>query len=249
MSIKNTVMPLGTGRQASLRLNITPKSKQIYAREPIKPSIGRVVGFYPSMKNDRPVGWESQLEHKACSLFEFSQIVVGYREQPVSIYFESQGQMRQYTPDFELTLKTGDLVYVEIKPAAKLSKPEIKSRLQDVAKFWKLQGHQFVVITDNELNHPDLLRNLKLLRSHLRYELTEDLIQLALHWVNTEEEPSFSELATYLGSPAKVYSLLAQGYLEVDLSLPLSAHTLIELPKESADESCLFSYRVAPDFA
>lgn len=168
MSSKNTVVPFGTRQEARLRLKPGPLRKEIRAREPVRRTTGRVVGFYPSTKNNRLVAWESQLEQKACALFEFSPDVVRYREQPISVYFESDGQMRRYTPDFELQFQDGRSIYLEVKPLAKLQNADLKRRFQQVARFWKLNGRQFGVITDVELYHPALQLNLKLLRAHQR---------------------------------------------------------------------------------
>lgn len=177
MSSKNTVVPLGTRQGAQLRLKSGPLRKEIRAREPVRPTTGRVVGFYPSTKNNRLVAWESQLEQKACALFEFSPDVVRYREQPISVYFESDGQMRRYTPDFELQFQDGRSIYLEVKPLAKLQNTDLKRRLQQVARFWELNGRQFGVITDVELYHPSLQLNLKLLRAHQRVQVSDQVRQ------------------------------------------------------------------------
>ncbi|QLE99366.1 hypothetical protein [Neptunomonas phycophila] len=62
MSSKNTVVPLGTRQEAPLRLKSGRLRKEMRAREPVRPTTGRVVGFYPSTKNNRLAVWELQLE-------------------------------------------------------------------------------------------------------------------------------------------------------------------------------------------
>jgi len=248
MSSKNTVVPFGTRQEAQLRLKSGPLRKEKRAREPVRPTTGRVVGFYPSTKNNRLVAWESQLEQKACSLFEFSPDVVRYREQPISVYFECDGQMRRYTPDFELQFQDGRSIYLEVKPLAKLLNADLKRRFQQIARFWELNGRQFGVITDVELCHPTLQLNLKLLRAHQRVQISDEVRQHVIHWIATAGPATFEQLAEILNSPTQVYALLAQRALHVDLSVPFSPATTLHLPEGIGHESRLFSYRTAPDF-
>ncbi len=248
MSSKNTVVPLGTRQEAQLRLKSGPLRKEIRAREPVRPTTGRVVGFYPSTKNNRPVAWESQLEQKACALFEFSPDVVCYREQPISVYFECDGQMRRYTPDFELQFQDGRSIYLEVKPLAKLLNADLKRRFQQIARFWELNGRQFGVITDVELCHPTLQLNLKLLRAHQRVHLSNEVRQRVLHWIATAGPATFEQLTELLNSPTQVYALIAQRALNVDIFTPFSPTSTLHLPEGIGHESRLFSYRTAPDF-
>jgi hypothetical protein len=248
MSSKNTVVPFGTRQEAQLRLKSGPLRKEKRAREPVRPTTGRVVGFYPSTKNNRLVAWESQLEQKACALFEFSPDVVRYREQPISVYFECDGQMRRYTPDFELHFQDGRSIYLEVKPFAKLEDADIKRRLQQIARFWELNGRQFGVITDVELYNPTLQLNLKLLRAHQRIQVSDEVRQRVVHWIATAGSATFEQLAELLNSPIQVYALIVQRVLHVDLLLPFSPTTTLHLPEGIGHESRLFSYRTAPDF-
>lgn len=129
MSSKSTLVPFGTGVGVALRLLSTPISPSSRVREPVKPTTGRVVGYFPSVKNNRSIAWESQLEQKACYVFEFSPEIIKYREQPLSIYYRLNGELLRYTPDFELTLLSGELIYVEVKPGAKLQTQELQEKL------------------------------------------------------------------------------------------------------------------------
>ncbi|MGL5339137.1 MAG: TnsA endonuclease N-terminal domain-containing protein [Aeromonas veronii] len=248
MSSKNTVVPFGTRQKAKLCQTSVRQRKDVRVREPVRPTTGRVVGFYPSTKNNRLVAWESQLKQKACALFEFSADVVSYREQPITIYFESDGQMRRYTPDFELRFHDGRSMYLEVKPFAKLQGHSVKRRFQQVARFWEMHGQQFGVITDIELHHPTLQRNLKLLRAHQRVHVPDEVWLRIGHWLRAIGSVTFEQLAELLNSPTQVYALIAQQVLHVDLLTPFSPTTTLHSPEGIGHETCLFSYRTAPDF-
>ncbi len=238
----------GVKHGGRLRLNIAPQPKIIRAREPVTPSKGRVVGYYPSVKNNRQIAWESQLEKKACNLFEYSSVVKRYREQPRTVYVPNQGEVRRYTPDFELTLTSGELVYVEIKPVKKLNNQKLKERLQDISRWFEEYGYHFIVITDEELNQPIRQRNLSMLRQSLRYLCTPDLVQRAREWMEGITEATLEELFSYLDSRIQTYALIAQGHLAINLDEQINLNSQVFIPEETKDETCLFTYRIAPDF-
>jgi TnsA endonuclease N terminal len=246
MPSKNTLVPLGTIAGASLRLLSAPLQPSQRVREPVKPTTGRVVGHFPSVKNNRMIAWESQLEQKACYTFEFSSVVSSFREQPTTIFYEYLGSLKRYTPDFELTLSTGESVYVEIKPAEKLKNVELKNKLQAISNFWKRAGFAFIVITDEELNQPIFQSNLKLLRNYLRVSCHTELIQLSRHWMQQQAEPTLGDLIQYLSSPKKAYALIVKNHIQINLFVAISADS--QITTEKNHETCFFSYRIAPDF-
>lgn len=248
MSSKSTFVPFGTGVGVTLRLLSSPISQNTRIREPVKPTTGRVVGYFPSVKNNRSIAWESQLEQKACYVFEFSPEVLKYREQPLSIYYQCDTELLRYTPDFELTLVSGELVYVEIKPLAKLQDQEIQIKLKAISDYWVNHNRKFILITDKELNHPILQSNLRLLRSYLRVQCDPELIQIALHWLAQHKNPLFSDLVNYTGSLNKCYALLAQQHISIDLHKEIQPESPLFLIEECRYENQFFSCRVASDF-
>lgn len=249
MPFKNTIVPFGTCSGDRLRLNSCPQPYVIRAREPVKPTTGKVVGFLPSVKNNRQVAWESQLEKKACLLFEFSPIVVSYREQPVTISFPSGGCIRKYTPDFELKLNTGQLIYVEVKPVNKLSDHNLMDKLRDIDTFWQKHGCFFIVTTDEELNQPARHSNLAFLRTYLSHHCSADLIGKARSFISSHQTVTLDELSHFMGSLSDTYALLAQGHITFNLDQPIDHESLLTIqPEGIIDETCLFAYRTSPDF-
>lgn len=247
MSSKSTLVPFGTGVGVALRLLSTPISPSSRIREPVKPTTGRVVGYFPSVKNNRSIAWESQLEQKACYVFEFSPEIIKYREQPLSIYYRLNGELLRYTPDFELTLLSGELIYVEVKPRAKLQTQELQEKLEAIRGYWKEKDIKFLVITDQELDHPVLQSNLKLLRSYLRVNCDPQLIQVSTHWLKQQSNPIIGDLAAYLNSLNKVYSLIAHQFALTNLHEKIQHESQLYLQEEDRHENQLFSCRFAPD--
>ena len=112
----------------------------------------------------------------------------------------------------------------------------------------KQEGFQFVVVTEKELNNPELQRNFKLLRSYQRVEVSEQVKIKAITHIENNDMATFAELATYLASKAHVYSLLANNVVEADLNAPLRLTTKLYKKLEAENEISIFSYRIAPNF-
>lgn len=155
--------------------------------------------------------------------------------------------MKRYTPDFELTLQTGEMWYVEIKPANKLQDLELLVFYQAVAKELASKGYRFVIITDQELNHPIRENNLVLLRRYQDTYLSKTLIACVTYWLNQKAISVLAELVHYISSYQLAYSLLAQGHLSFNLEQLLTDHTPIYI-KENIHENSLFTGRTSPDF-
>ncbi len=211
-----------------------PKNKldgNTRAREPITRSRGIVRGQFPSFKMNRMVAWESQLERRACYLFEFSRGIKSFREQPITFKVPFSDRVKRYTPDFELILGTGDIVYVEIKPENKLKD-------LDVLSFYNNISIQLI-----------RERNLMILRGYQQQLLSNYEVEQTINWLKQRENPIYlKELMTFLGSIHKAYIFIAQGMISTDLDKPFSEDTIIDYLKEDDHESYLFACRTAPDF-
>ena len=223
-------------------------SKTLRVREPVTRSRGKVRGQFPSNKMSKMIAWESQLERRACYLFEFSSGIVSFREQPIKFLIPFLNQLKRYTPDFELILESGEICYAEIKPKSKLENPENKSFFDAVSKELKSLGYLYIILTEEELIHPVRERNLTLLRHYLSQPLSQNQIEIASNWIANAMKPCrFGTLIQVTGSLTIAYSLIAQGYLWIDVKQPVSSQTYI-FAKEHCCENHLFTYRTSADF-
>jgi len=73
------------------------------------------IGTSPSRKNGQPVPWESQAERDAHTEAEYDKRVLRYTPQPVTLPVWVSGVKRSYTPDLEVQLQTGEVIYREVK--------------------------------------------------------------------------------------------------------------------------------------
>ncbi|ASA55807.1 hypothetical protein BSQ33_08940 [Vibrio gazogenes] len=109
-----------------------------------------------------------------------------------------------------MRLKTGQRIYVEVKPSSKLANVELKTKLRNIDTYWKQHGCYFIVITDEELNQPARQSNLSFLRSYLSHPCSVDLIEQSRSWLSRRQAVTFLDLAEFTGSLSCAYSLLAQ---------------------------------------
>lgn len=237
------------GQRAALRLNITPQPKAERAREPVTRSRGLVRGQFPSFKMNRMIAWESQLERRACYHFEFSPAVVSFREQPITISFPVQKRLSKYTPDFELILYNGEICYVEVKPVSKLRSSQVTERLQLAHQFLAEKGYNFIVLTDEELDFPNRIRNFSILRAYLRFEIPAQIVEKAKAWMSHTSAPTLGALSCFLGLQSTAFALLAQLHIGFDFDEPLCSTSSLFIPiNGDHHETCLFAYRTGPEF-
>lgn len=108
-------------------------------------------GYFPSKKLNRPVQFESLLERDAIRLFESSDEVVTYREQPTIVYYYLEDLPKKYYPDFELVLECGSVVHVEVKPSIRLFTKKLSIKYLAVSQSYVSRTETFIVLTEKEL--------------------------------------------------------------------------------------------------
>lgn len=221
----------------------------IRSREPVSRSKGRVVGYYASWKNKRPVAWESQLERDACALFEFSKGVVAYFEQPEKFELKEEGKSVSYTPDFKLSFRCGGVAYVEIKPESYLKDGCLKSKLAKFSEIIRLEKKaDFFVLTEREIRVTNFQTNLTILKHYSKLTISNIEVCGMKAWLQEKRKAPIFALSKMLGSSPKAFAFIAHGHAQVDLSQPLSETSMTFTNEDNSDESIIFSCRFAPDF-
>jgi hypothetical protein len=187
------------------------------------------------------VAFESLIERDALLLFEFSRGVAGYREQPYAIHYTSEGRSRRYTPDFEVTLASGAVLLIEVKPEEKALAPEEGRRLRRIGEHFSELGVPFRVLTETEIRRGALLRNLNTLFPYLGKPLTGLQRRLAVAPLLDEPFLTLSHARARLGSIAEVWRFLAQDLLTCDLGQQLSELTALTIQNgEPSDDELYF---------
>jgi hypothetical protein len=112
-------------------------------------------GHFPSKKLNALVQFESLLERDAIKLFENSNEVKTYREQPTIIYYYLDGIPKRYHPDFEVVFLEGTVIHVEVKPSQHLATKELTNKFQAINQTYQSRPEHFVILTEKELRTND----------------------------------------------------------------------------------------------
>jgi hypothetical protein len=216
------------------------------ARNVISPSGVIMWPKIPSRKTGRMVHCEGSLERDAAIHFETSPHIVRYGEQPITIHYPDGNRLRRYTPDFEVLLRSGESVYVEIKPERNLAKEEVRHKLACVTGYFTRSGKKFTILPDSVIRQQPRLANLHwLYKRSPRKPATFDAMACSLERNRHLFPMPFSAAkATLAGQGCDIVSFLLSGLVNCDLKEPLTASTLIHINTGGQHEQ---SY-LAPEF-
>lgn len=213
----------------------------IRAREPVKNSWGHVRGKFPSRKMNRMIHWESQLERDAILLFEFSHGVSAYREQPHTTKYVLDEKIRRYTPDFELTLKSNEVQYVEVKPAEKLLDPVERMRFKNIERHYLRYGFTFWIFLDHQIRQAELLVNLGLMAKYRGMSFSLFERRQLIEKLSKIPQTTFKQVTALLGDPRTTWRLIAEQILFCDLRQVVNEDTKLNIqPKDNFDHELFF---------
>lgn len=204
------------------------------SRQIIRSTGGIMRGKFPSLKNGRVVHHEGLLELDAIYLFELSPSIQRYREQPAKVFFSDGQCQRRYTPDFELTLTTGELIWIEVKPLRFLREQETSTRLGHVAAHMSAAGRRFEVLADDVLRLEPRQSTARTIWRRLPRVLPSQVccaVAIARHQASFPMALDAAQ-AVMAAEQADVYAAMLYGLLTMDFSLSLSGETLIKLREE-----------------
>nr|WP_240991230.1 TnsA endonuclease N-terminal domain-containing protein [Cupriavidus taiwanensis] len=177
------------------------------------------------------------LELDAIFLFEASPRILEYREQPITIIYPDGPRLRRYTPDFELTLCTGEGVLIEVKPRSRLVDAAIQHKLNCITTYLRRSGKRFVILDDTTLRLEPRQSNLRdIYHRASRVRQTMAAYRAALDRYASQFPLSISSALRIFGnSKIDPYSMLLVGLLHCDLEQPITHDTPLHLTKEGDD--------------
>lgn len=211
-----------------------------------------ILPHFPSVKNDAVIACESTIESDLCAILELTPWVARYRPQPFTIVaaFED-GSHHEYTPDSEVfgTLD-GALItlLIECKPAALVEGLEVRRQVAIGRAWCATSGHQFLLVTEEQLRAGSFLANARILYRYARQVVPVVLLRAIGDIVRAYPAGiPFGVLAEQLAviapaAPAPsvpapttprgaLYALLCRHALAADLSAPLTDDSPILLPE------------------
>lgn len=248
------LIPSENARAPKKRASVTPlypagKQSSSPVRKAITPSKQTIRAAIPSSKSLRSNDCESALESKFALYAEMSPAVAEWECQPFRVRLEVNSSLATYTPDFKITLKTGEVIIGEVKPLSRCLETETLSKLIAAHHYFNALKWKFVVLTDQDLGSNEYLQNLNLLRYYQRVTVDHAARVSIRKLVNRCGYMSIAELESRGFDKPSIYSLIANHALATDLSICLNPNSPIILPEESDHEDCLLKGRSALDLA
>jgi hypothetical protein len=178
--------------------------------------------LYTSLKSNRLIPSESELEFNSNNRHEFDPNVAYYSEHQREEVIEGTNDTFNAFPDTERFTKDGIHQVIEIKTEAKLADPKTKARLDDIRRHYAKNDVPYVVWTELELYRNDLHRQLEELKEFRKPGERRRLLALpAVNAALSQPLPdTLEDMAELLGSWQLVKRLLANDILVVDINDP-----------------------------
>lgn len=197
----------------------------------------KVIGKFPSIKNDKMVWWESQLERDYLYLLEIDPDVLGYEEQPLKVRYSLNGEIRKYTPDLRVVRHNRRQI-VEIKDEKTANEEEYVELFRRVAPICQQKGYEFVVVTERAIRNQPMLKNIKLIYKYAKTVVSSEH-QIYIHVLFERKEILTLEeviqgLALRGIKENVAYACIYNGILSVDLSQPINAKSAVHLTLPSS---------------
>ncbi|REL31251.1 TnsA endonuclease N-terminal domain-containing protein [Thalassotalea euphylliae] len=210
-------------------------------RQPVRPTTGKVVGYFPSCKSKRSIAWESQLELKACRFMEFSCGISFFREQPCVIEYLFENKVKRYIPDFEVELRNGERAYIEVKPHQKLQNPEIRNKYIAISEQLAERNIRLYFVTENEVGNVNFQGNLQLILPYNNeYHASADRAIFSRLMKSVHNISAIEDLLSSKCTLPLIYCAIRNHQLTVDLQKPITLSTQLSFNhKESGHENCI----------
>jgi hypothetical protein len=198
-----------------------PRTKQ---RKVVTRSGASPRGYFPSLKGERLIPGESQLEMAADTRFELDTRVISFAAHQTEVAIASDTGAFKYFPDRQLLDHDGAIRIVEIKAEFRLQDKEVQNRIEATRRKYAAEGVAYEVYTEKLLHSNNVhLQLMELLEFRKRGERERLLAMPEVCAVLTQPLPNtMEELAESLGGWKLVKRLLANGILNLDVTDPLN---------------------------
>ena len=186
-------------------------------------------GWYWSATTGGHVVYESRLELARLLLADFDPQVTAIAAQPFLVTAPSGGRVRRHVLDFLLAGRDGAVCVVNVKPADQLAVPKVAEALAWAGEVFAARGWRHEVWSGTE---PVLLANVRFLAGYRHAGRVDPALVTAVmdragDTVSTGEmEGAWPGRAGEVR--AAVLHLVWRGVFRADLSVPLSAATVLE---------------------
>lgn len=166
---------------------------------------------------------ESSLEFDTCFHLEYSPAVKAFEAQPEGFYYDFDGRLCPYTPDFRVIDHDDKGCFLEVKPSEKVADTDFLERFPVKQQRAIELSSPLKLVTEKQIRIYPILGNLKLLHRYSGFQSFTPLHMQLLRLVRELGRVSLSRLSGSTGTPqeevlASALSLLARGLIKSDLA-------------------------------
>jgi len=189
---------------------MTPRFKLLKDNVRNVHSNGKTINGVIVNNQDEFVQFESGSEEILPLIFLRDRTIVRLVSQPVVIaYYDLEGKLHTYTPDFLVERKDGSIELHEYTLSSRRHKPENIARENAARKYCEERGWKYIVHTELEFPNPTWIDNIQALHGFIAKGYNNDLVRKELIiLLGTGEKLTYSliisELYHRLGIERKV---------------------------------------------
>ena len=193
---------------------------RVPARKIKKSAVKNIVRFAPIKSNNgKSILVESILEAKYCLHLEFDSKVLSYFPQPKTFNLSDDEWRVSYTPDFEVKMKDGNVLFVEVKPAYRARSEYYEDVFKYFENYLDQTNAKFQLVSEIDIDVQPLLSNYeKLYRFRKRPEIDREQL---FHFASINQSPLIlKDLLNAIKdevSTRQVYSWIANDFLKFDI--------------------------------
>jgi len=203
-----------------------------------------LTGYFPSLKNDRSMAYESAIERDFYLTLEFDPTVEDYQEQPFKIETLIDGKKRNYFPDCLINYRpeaNRRPLLVEVKSERELQDKEKRKKLETklavFREFADENDMDFKLVTDRELREIYNLDGLKFIYNFRNEPPHLDKFKPVVLRVLKSNPLKISDLLKELSLSSEeqlqvvpvIWHLVCKQEIKTDFTRPINNNCLLEV--------------------
>ncbi|PUE67169.1 TnsA endonuclease N-terminal domain-containing protein [Arcobacter lacus] len=215
-----------------------------FSQRKIKKNYRSITGYFPSIKNNTSIGFESKLEKAHFLALEFDNKVISYQEQPqIEIFFNGKNQIYSadcYIKRVKNSSKKDSIVEVKYTNEIEKKKKYFEKRFESAKVSSNKLNLDFEVYT--EQNHSEIyLDNLDFLYRYKLYPIENKYENQIINLVKQNKRVTAFEIANLISQNLKdyptisncIWDLVCKEKLKSDLqSAKVTMNSFVELAYE-----------------
>lgn len=226
-----------------------PPSGSLRARRIVSRSRCIATGKSQSLTLGRPTHWESEVERDGQKLVDACRAVRAYGEQPFTIHYRTSSGWHRHVPDLFVNGVMPQPWIIEFKRDDDSELEAARQRADLLAPALRQAGYQYFVVLGSTLRRCSYLKNAKWLLRYGRGCCSLIDLERVRRLYDRTSSLHLNQLGEAFASTREGWCLTARlildGYLQVDMRLPIDERAEITWSQEPSIEGDISWLRAA----